>query len=286
MSSDVTQSAYQEIISGIQGMDDPKNFFAGLAKLNKDLKSSGERYYITTDDLVKINNAYVIDTFDLLTIGQRKITNSESDNQISNTEDKKIPKSSSFASYAFKQQKVPSENMNLVLETNSPISDSIFATKYTFMIRSVHFLLENSKHNISDIVKDSFQNLKDLETLTLVLKSQTDETIKKFLEILLRFMIIIPSKVNDGFCKIFPFVPLLVGALQFLLRCLETNLLHFDVEGDNKELIVELCKKFTEWLDEQLDEIDRLRINPNAERRCKTRKICTDCQGFYFVYEE
>lgn len=266
-------------------MDDPNNFFSGLAKLNKDLKSHGERYYITTDDLVKINNAYIIDETDLMTVGPRIISTSESDNQLLKlNEVKPIPKSSSLDSNILKQ-KVPS-NHNLVVETNTPVSDSIFATKYTFMIRSVHFLIENSKQDISDFAKECLRNLKDLESLTLLLKTHSEDEIRTFLDILLRFLMIIPKNINDSFGKIFPFVSVLVGALQFLLRCLDTNLLHFDIETNHKELVVQFCKRFTEWIDEKLDDIDRLRIKPDAERRSKIRKICTECQGFYFIFEE
>lgn len=282
LSLDLTQPAYQEIISGIQDIDDPNNFFYGLAKLNKKNKSSGERYYITSEDLVKINKAYILDVSDLLSIGERKITSSQSDQHISTSQETKLTKSSS--SDALKQN-VPLKIKNIVVDTNSPISDTIFATKYTFMIRTVHFILENTQ-DISQFVRESFQNLKDLETLTLLLRSHSDDTVKKYLEILVKFMIIIPSSVNEYFCKIFPFVSLLIGSVQFLLRCLEIETLHFETEGENKQLIAEFCKMFTEWIHDKMDEIIRLRNNLNTERRSKIRKICTECQGFYFIFEE
>lgn len=289
LSTDLTQTAYQEIISGIQDMDDPNNFFYGLAKLNKDLKSCGERYYITGDDLVKINKAYIIDSSDLLSIGENALLRtSKSDNHLlalkepNTNEIKEIPKSNSFNTSALDEE----SKSGIVFETNTPISDTIFATKYTFMIRSVHYLLENTTEHINDFVKETFRNLKDLETLTLLLKSQTDDSVKKILEVMLRFMVILPMNVNDSFSKIYPFVSLLVGALQFLLRNLEVGLLKFDPNGNNKMLSVEFCKKFTEWVDDTLDERTRHRLNPNFERKSKLRKICTDCQGFYFVFEE
>lgn len=288
INSDITQPAYEEIISGIQDIDDPNNFFCGLAKLNKDLNSSGERYFITSEDLVKINKAYIIDTSDLLTIGQRKIVASESDSHISASVDKAaIPKSRSLHSNISKSQNVPLKNTPLGLEANVPINDTIFAKKYTYMIRCVHFLFEKTKENPSNEIKEYFYNLKDLETATLLLKSVPDESAKEILETLLNFMIIIPSDVNEKFIKLFPFVSPFIGALQFLLTCLETNmLLDFNFEEKTGTLVEQFCKLFVQWIDERLDELNKSKIKPNNEQKPKLKEICPECQGFYFVFEE
>lgn len=272
--TDIAQCNYREVISGIQGMNDPDNFFSGLANINRTLNRTGERYFISSDDIVKINKAYILDPCDL---------------------EENAMKTSNSIFYDVS----PVEEKPLPAKEPLKLTDEEFAVRFTSTIRNVYTQTETL--NISKNTRELMNNLKELETATIILKDYSTDIVPDILKINIKFLDLFTSNIIDKFNKLYPFVNIIIGGLQFFLKHLEKN--EFIVKNEdnsvnnlwtffnddkniNEDFIKPIYENFEQWLEKKYNEYEEEQILPTVPRKPKLRKTCSDCQGCYYAFVE
>lgn len=255
-----------EVISGIQKISDPDNFFAGLAKINKDLNDNNARFIINSDGKVSINSNYIIDPTEFSTLSSAERSTILID----------LPPPQSSVSVATFEQ-----NQSTIISTlrGFKIAGAVVPTTV-------------------NIVRDILQNANDVQTMALILQKYAAKIIEKVLTILIDFINNIGLTIIEHFKKVFPFISLPVGVLQFLKTILEemANSLNldldvflntcFDSNGKvQRQFIYELSEKITVWITEKVSQVvQRDEQQMEIDNDISTRKIdCDVCNGYYYI---
>lgn len=260
------QAGNAEIISGIRNINDPDNFFAGLARINKDLNQNGARFTITPEGKVILNSAHVIDPMEF-----SSMSSSDRVGVLSG---------------------LPELQPTLTVDN--------FDTKKSFINNwFVNFIRSNVKVSglaltiATDIVKTNF----DMDTLTCLLGKYTEELIRILLELLFGFLQSVKDVLINDFKEVFPFVSFPVGSLQFIMKVV-TEMSEslgiplpdflktcFNNDGTiNKAFAEVLLNELQLWIITKLTQLRTQSVGPFIQGR-KIRKDCDKCKGYFFQTE-
>lgn len=257
-STDIANCSYEEIISGIQDIDDPNNFFHGLAKINKQLNRGGPRYITDDEDKIKINNAYILDPSVIETM----------------TKSKTEPK-----------------------EANVNITD--FTKKLVTVINTVQKIVDSGDEQSSQIIDNYFNSPLDLESFALFTCPFDSETVVDLLKVMVVFLGNVPQDMAEEFTRLYPFVSVTVGALQYLLKYVENLAEEVGVSFENilwtfynhnntinEKFAQQVFGGFHDWLRDRAKEFELQKQRVDPPQVPKLQKLCCECNGTYFVYEE
>lgn len=177
----------------------------------------------------------------------------------------------------------------------SPLSITDFTKKHCSVLTYVDGYLKT--YGSSDI-ETWFGDPRDLESIALLLRDYDDEIVSDVIRLLLRFIPNITSELCDGFHALFPFVSIIVGALQYLMKYVENlaeeasitfgNILltFFDHDGTVNEVFVrQFFDSFRKWFGKKTEDVNERRGNVNSEKVAKKKERCTVCRGVYFVFD-
>ncbi|GLV44780.1 pastrel [Carabus blaptoides fortunei] len=260
-----------EVISGIQNINDPDNFFAGLARINKDMNKQNARYTITSDGQIKINSNYIVDPMEFSTLNK----NARSDVL------RNLPaRQATPAAGGVPKSGIPSSTFKSTLASVSEFSSSILL----------------NPELIGKLAKEILSSKVDLETISALLSEFTTVVTRSIFDILVKLLDELSEFVQRDFSKLYPMVHIGVGVLQFIISHIRERARSFQIDfkdflstffdHDGKINILQLqqlAREFRDWLKAK---IESLKSSFGAETRAtnvvKQLRNCDICNGYYY----
>lgn len=254
-----------DIISGIKNINDPDNYFAGLARINKDLNKGGARFVITSTGEVQINSAHMIDPAEFASLSRAE-------------------RAQVLSGLPAPQQTMTKQGFNLV-------KTDIYNTFTRF--KQIPDL------EIGALVTKLMSNKEDIGSIAFILGDVAEEAREKLLELFLEVLQSVLNNVIENILKeLYPFVSVPVAVMQFLMKFVreigekfglnnldETLQLCFDREG---QVIPALAKKIVDdlfdWANKKLELLNAGDERSSTLTNCrKIRTKCSDCEGDYWL---
>lgn len=251
------QKGNAEIISGIQKIDDPNNFFSGLARINKDLNKNNVRYTITSDGQVQLNSANIIQPSEFANVGR--------------------------ASRIEFLSNVPSRVLT------APVNRAAFDGRLSFLQNTISEIIPDPRIFVTSAIP--FIQVRDMEQMTVLLMSYAEDVMRQIISILIRFLNDITEDIKEQLNIIFPYVSESIAALQFILSYISNMAadLGLDIPSvftffeDEVSVTETLIGLFRNWLSERmryLDESERNEVLPQIQP--VVRQNCEICDGCYY----
>lgn len=252
-----------EVISGINNIQDKDNFFAGLARRNKEFNKNNVKYTLTKDGKVLLNSVHTIDPSDFANLGTSdRIT---------------------ILSNLTPQQ--PGISENVFLKTSTTVNNWF---EQNLSSQTKRELGSAAVKILSTLLNSGFSK----EGIALVLSDLQSAVINYILSIYVEFYSRLESIIFDILMKIFPLVDPRMAILQFLKNALqemaralkielETFLkMFFNQNGSVQEAFIDtLREKLNNWL-KSLEERNRP-ADPFIHGE-KTPNFCKVCNGIFW----
>lgn len=212
-----------EIISGIRNINDPNNFFSGLARINRDLNKSGARYIINQNGQIQINGLYTVDPLEFASVSRNE----------------RIGVLSSL----------PPRQLTATM------SPEIFNARNNFISDNMLGRLTNMSLLLGITETASITGGNVSESITALLQDFSEENILQLMEVFPNFINSLSHELINTARQLHPLVSIVVICLQFLLHFIQNtaDVLGIDFERtltiiNDDNYLTRLVQEFTGWL--------------------------------------